>query len=353
MRKHYLDNIRWITVLLVVLYHVIYIFNGVATDGVVGPFHPVQYQDAIQYLLYPWFMVLLFVVAGVSSRYALERQSHKAFLVSRTRKQLVPSTIGLFVFHWLTGYVNMGIAGAFAHIPLTGPALYPIMAVSGTGVLWFIQMLWVYSVLLVLVCKFEKGKLYSQTEQCGVPVLLALAVPLWGFAQILNTPVIAVYRFGIYGTAFFIGYFILAHERVVERVSCFWLPLTVSALVLGTVYTWYYFGENYAVEPVVNSAFSVIYGWVTVLAVFAVMKRFGDRTSPMIRWMNRHSFGLYVFHYLPMAAAALWLCKGSGMYALPSYLITGLAAYGGGWLLYELISRIPVVRWCVLGIKKG
>ena len=60
---------------------------------------------------------------------------------------------------------------------------------------------------------------------------------------------------------------------MVERVSCFWLPLTVSALVLGTVYTWYYFGENYAVEPVVNSAFSVIYGWVTVLAVFAVMKR--------------------------------------------------------------------------------
>ena len=60
MRRHYLDNIRWITVGLVVLYHVIFMYNGVVTAGVIGPFWEIQYQDAVQYLLYPWFMVLLF-----------------------------------------------------------------------------------------------------------------------------------------------------------------------------------------------------------------------------------------------------------------------------------------------------
>lgn len=54
MRKVYVDNIRWITVLLVVIYHVIYMYNGVATDGVIGPFYEVQYQDALQYILFPW-----------------------------------------------------------------------------------------------------------------------------------------------------------------------------------------------------------------------------------------------------------------------------------------------------------
>ena len=34
MRKIYLDNIRWITVVLVVIYHVIYIFNGVTQYGI-------------------------------------------------------------------------------------------------------------------------------------------------------------------------------------------------------------------------------------------------------------------------------------------------------------------------------
>ena len=72
MRRHYLDNIRWITVGLVVLYHVIFMYNSVVTAGVIGPFWEVQYQDAVQYLLYPWFMVLLFLVSGMCARYYLE-----------------------------------------------------------------------------------------------------------------------------------------------------------------------------------------------------------------------------------------------------------------------------------------
>ena len=98
MRKTYIDNIRWITVVLVVLYHVIYMFNGVQTAGVLGPFTDVQYQDVYQYMVYPWFMLLLFVVSGMSARYCLENHTHKEFLKSRTVKLLVPSTLGLFVF---------------------------------------------------------------------------------------------------------------------------------------------------------------------------------------------------------------------------------------------------------------
>ena len=33
MRKIYLDNIRWMTVLLVLIYHVCYMFNGVGILG--------------------------------------------------------------------------------------------------------------------------------------------------------------------------------------------------------------------------------------------------------------------------------------------------------------------------------
>ena len=104
MRKYYLDNIRWMTVVLVVIYHVIYMFNGVQLFGVIGPFSKVQYQDAFLYLVYPWFMTLLFVVSGMSARYYLENHSVKEFIKTRTRKLLVPSTIGLFVFQWILGY---------------------------------------------------------------------------------------------------------------------------------------------------------------------------------------------------------------------------------------------------------
>lgn len=170
MRKYYLDNIRWGTILLVVLYHVIYMFNHVATAGVIGPVTNVHGQDTIQYLLYPWFMVILFIISGMCSRYYLERHSDGEYFRTRTRKLLVPSTIGLFVMGWIQGYLNMAISGAFDTIPDTVPVfvLYPIMVVSGTGVLWTIQVLWICSLVLLLIRKLEKGRLLKLGERTPI-----------------------------------------------------------------------------------------------------------------------------------------------------------------------------------------
>ena len=69
-----------------------------------------QYQDVIMYILYPWFMPLLFILAGVSARYALEKHPAKEWFKERTRKLLVPSTIGLFVFGFIQGWLNSKLA---------------------------------------------------------------------------------------------------------------------------------------------------------------------------------------------------------------------------------------------------
>ena len=103
MRRRYIDNIRWTTVVLVVFYHVIFLYSAIEPELGLGPFRPVQYQDAFPYIVYPWFMALLFVVSGISSRLYLESHTGKEYLGSRTRKLLVPSTLGLFVFQWIQG----------------------------------------------------------------------------------------------------------------------------------------------------------------------------------------------------------------------------------------------------------
>ena len=148
MRKVYIDNIRWITVALVVIYHVIYMFNGVETAGVIGPFVKSQYQDVYLYMVYPWFMLLLFVVSGMCARFCLDGCLDKAFLKKRTQKLLVPSTIGLFVFQWILGYYNM--------------------------------MLWLFSVILVVIRKLEKDRLYSKCEKAPVWLLLLFTIVAYG-----------------------------------------------------------------------------------------------------------------------------------------------------------------------------
>ena len=356
MRRHYLDNIRWMTVVAVVVYHVIFIYNAVMPPYKrIGAFAETQTQDAVLYVLYPWFMILLFIVAGISSRCYLETHSIRDFVHTRTRKLLVPSTIGLLLFGWLQGWLNMTLAGGFDGIPDTMPkvAVFSIMVASGTSVLWFIQMLWLFSMLLALVRKFEKGGLYELCGKANVFVLLLLGVPLYFSGFVLNTPVVAMYRFGIYAFAFFLGYFVFAHENIIDRLGKIDIPLGIAASLSGALYLYLHYGDEYAVMPTVNSVSAVVYAWLASLAILALMKRRYNRESVFTSFMTKRSFGLYVFHYFPLTFAAWMMELYAKVSAVPTYVIAALSAFFGAFVLYETVVRIPFVRWCLLGIKKS
>lgn len=354
MRRTYIDNIRWITVFIVVIYHVIYMFNGVSTYGVLGPFYDFQPQDIFQYLVYPWFMFLLFVVSGMSARFELDTKGEKGFIKKRTRRYLVPSTIGLFVFWWILGYYNMLIGGAFDTMgSLPKPVLFLIMCVSGTGPLWFIQMLWFFSVLIILIRKIEKDRIYKHGNKTNIAVLLLLTFVVWGFAQILNTPVVVVYRFGIYGLGFLLGYYIFSHDAVMDKMGKYWWLFSALGVISCILFVVNYWGKPYPDHEVLDTLLCNIYVWFGTLGVLSFMKKWGGFENSFSKWMCKKSWGIYIFHYLPIAVSAWYLKKYvPQMPASLVYIFVAVAGFAGALFLYEIISRIPLIRWCVLGIKK-
>ena len=68
--------------------------------------------------------------------------------------------------------------------------------------------------------------------------------------------------------------------------------------------------------------------------------------------MSKHSFGLYVFHYLGISSVALFLAKPKILPAPLCYILSLIAGFVFGYGLYAIISRIPFFRWAVLGISK-
>lgn len=137
MRKKYLDNLRLTVVVMVAIYHVIYFYNG--TNGT-------SLMDAYLYFVYPWFMFIIFLISGMSSYYYLENHDIKEFIKARTKKLLVPSTIGVILFGYPQGYLNMYFANALDNIPAGIPFIikYLIICLSGIGVMWTMQMLWFF-----------------------------------------------------------------------------------------------------------------------------------------------------------------------------------------------------------------
>lgn len=353
MRKSYIDNLRWVTVVLVVFYHVFYMYNAEGVLGTIGKITDleVQYYDVYQYIVYPWFMALLFIVSGISARYYIERHTVKEFIKSRTVKLLVPSTIGLFVFQFIQGYINASCSKA-GSIEAPGFVRYIIYCLSGIGVLWYIQLLWLFSLAIVLIKKIDKDRFWNICRKTPFWVLILIAVLFWGAGQILNTPVIVSYRFGLYFLAYLLGYFVFSHDEVIEVTKRYFPLFAVIAVGLGTAFCIVYFGQNYADDPIYRSPLFLLYGWFGCVAMIGGFAKYFDFTNNFTKWMGSHSWGLYVFHYLGISMVALYLAKPDLVPAWGCYLLSAIAGFGLSYILYFVISKIPFFRWAVLGISK-
>ena len=203
-RKYFIDNLRYGVVITVILFHIAYQFNtiGVARDvNIQG----IPQLDLIEYIVYPWFMVFLFFIAGISARYALQRKSNKEFLKERVRKILIPSIAWVFLAGWSVCVVHNQYRDIFAGKGdlISWQIKYLICCKYGIGPTWFCHELFLASLLLVLIRKRDKNDLLW-IYGGGVKFLhiLLLFFLVWGSSHILNAPVMNVYRNGIYVHSF-------------------------------------------------------------------------------------------------------------------------------------------------------
>ena len=365
MRRHWIDNLRWVTVLLVLLYHVVYFYNNKGVIGGVGGFGDgPQYQDVVMYVLYPWFMPLLFMLAGISARYSLENRSGKTWFKRRTRKLLVPATIGLFVFQWMVGYFNTHVSGTDVLAGVPQPAKYIGWSLNGTGPLWFIQLLWVLCLVLLVVRLLDaKDKLWNCCGKANIVTILLLGILFWlGLQTLIPLPTTIapdaktgltslynLYKPIFYLVTFLLGYFVFSHDEIQEKLKKTWIPLMTCSVFAGVILVVTTFGENNTTPEYMGSPYHCIYGWLMCLAMMGCFKACFDYTGRFAAYMTRSSFGIYVVHYLFIAGIGSILKFHTELPPVAIYLTLTVAVFVLSPLTYEVLRRIPIVKWCVLG----
>ena len=348
--------------MLVLIYHVFYNYNTLGVFGGIGGFEPNQWQDTICTLLNPWFMTLLFVVAGASSRYALQRLSTKEFRRERCRKLLIPSTIGLVVFGWVLGAMNSYIAGA--NLPEGIPLIvkWIIYAISGTAHLWFIQDLFIFSLALLLVRKLVNvervDKWLSGLKIWGYAlIMVTLFSILWISSKTqIDSPTAAqglinLYRPTYYFVCFIAGHYIFSSEAIHNYLAERAKGLITIALGAGIYFAIQYYGTDYTLPAVLQSVWCNLFCWAMILAMIGTFKRWADCSTPTTQYLSRSSYGVYIVHMAVCTAICLAL-KQTTLPIWSIYLIAIATTYIGSFLLWEVMRRIPFIRWCVFGIRQ-
>ena len=88
MRKYYIDNLRWLCIVLLLPFHAAMAWNSWGEGNYIY-YEPNQALSTFLIMIAQWYMPLLFVLAGMSARYALQKRSYRAFVLERVEKLMV------------------------------------------------------------------------------------------------------------------------------------------------------------------------------------------------------------------------------------------------------------------------
>lgn len=348
MRKYYLDNIKWFVIVLVLVNHVVSIFSS---NGSLMSYNAkgIASMDAIGYFIYPWFMPILFVIAGISARYSLQHRSAKEFRKERVWKLLIPFLAYLFLIGPLAGELAFKVndyENVFAALP--DFVIVIIKLLNGMGPSWFLLQLFLLSYVLLLVRRLDKKeKLFWLGKQCNLRMLLLLYFPVLLAAQILY--VAFTFRNGLYLLLFLLGYYMFSEERVqnlLEKWNAYFLLVGFLAGILQCYVSW---GKPY--QEVVNHWLVMLYTWFMILGVMGCAGRWFNQNNKLTRYMRQRSFGLYLFHYVPMVYIAYYLTTNFKLPDIVNYIVVLILSFAASIILFEILVRIPVVN-LILGLKK-
>lgn len=342
-RRAYIDNLRNLTILLLFPVHTFMIWNDFGSGFYIWV-KDSRILSTLIVLVNPWFMPVLFVLAGMSARYALEKRTVREFVMQRILKLLIPFICGMLLIvpfqtfyarkyfcqfegslidNWIYFFTHLtdftGYDGAFT-----------------PGHLWFVLFLFVICLLsLIFFRLFPYERLSVWVEKMPAFGILLLFIPIWLMYHLGN---FGGYSIGKNLALYLIGYYVLSNDSITDKIekNIKWIG---SLCVIGTIalaalyYRFAYYGDlwiNYI-------------GWNSILVLLFLGKRFLNKRTKFTVYFNRASYPVYVLHQSVLVALAYYVVRMCGYMTVQ---VSGICigSFALTILAYHLIKRIPFVR---------
>lgn len=357
MRKHYIDNIRTLGILLLFPFHTCRIFNSFETFYVVGK--PNIICDTFISISTEWFMPLLFAITGISASLALAKCSTKQFVKERFSKLFIPFIFGVILTVPIQTFFaekqHNGYTGSYFHqYKLFFTKTTDLTGYSGgftPAHLWFLLFLLVISLVsLPLILGYNKSNINISEKQFSLYTIL----PLFLFNFLLSVLEIGGQSFGKYLSFYLLGYFVLSTKSAIKslenkRLLLTTLAIIFSVILMGMIHMIDFQNVSFTII-FIGTAFNHLTTWVIVLAILALGKHYLDFTSNILNYFARASFPIYIFHQTWLVAIGYYVISVVNN-GLMQFSIIMILTFIASVLTYEIARPVPIIRF-MFGIKK-
>ena len=296
--------------------------------------------SSIVVFLSPYSMPLLFLIAGMCTRFALQKRTLRQYIAERFKKLLIPFIFGTLLIMPPMTYIadkfNYGYEGnLLKHYSVFFTKFTDLTGADGgfsAGHFWFILYLFVISVAAVGIIALQKKSMPKRKKDIPLYLICLLGVPLPFLTELFS---IGGKSFAEYMYIFMAGYYIFSKDDVIRKTEKYkWLFLSVglTAAVLN-VYLFIWCDTQYLLLGAVMKFMSE---WFMLIALVGMGKRYLNLSGKVSAYMSRRSFAFYIFHFIWVVLFQYFMSDIFGNSMILLYIVPVFLAYIATFLCCEI-----------------
>ncbi len=361
-RLHWMDNLRTITIFLVVLYHVGGVYEAAGLWGwfwIVDDPATISWVGIINIVFDIMVMPIMFFISGYLVVASLKNKTSWEFVKGKFRRLIIPWIIAVFTLIPLYKGIflysrNMPQEHWTTYFHITNP--------NSQNWLWFLPVLFVFCMLYLLLSKVNVSipNISIKAAVVGIFVvgfLSSFAIGSWlGFRSWTLTPLIDFEneRLLLYFMTFLLGSLCFRQNAFAEKPqakmlyiivsSTVWIPIMLH--IFARLYPFFY-PEGFSITPLYLLIWWFSF-YISLLCLVYLMVetfwRYVDKTSRIWSELNRNSYGVYIIHVIVIGVFGTLLLN-MDLPAIVKYLLLIVLTYLGSNLIVSgYRSLVQVIK---------
>jgi peptidoglycan/LPS O-acetylase OafA/YrhL len=357
-RRHDIDALRVLATLLLIVFHSGMLFTAYDTFHIQNLERSEVVGEMVGFI-HQWHMPLFFLLAGMSAWFALRTRTSGRFRSERFKRLIVPLAFGMLLIVPIQVYIEristwvptrrspIDFEGTFFEwYPNTFRCCYPDANLSWHH-LWFLAYLFVYSVLLVGLFVWLRGR--GEPRRLAVTGFLSrgwnlLLIPAayLGVAEAAlrtsfpnNQDLVSdLANHANYPVVLLLGYLLVSDPLLDDALRRLWgwaLPLGVAVILLPDVTLRF----DHATRGVAE--------WLVLVGLAGLGRRVMHRPVGWISRFSEISLPFYIWHQTVIVVIAYFVLRWEAPISA-KYLIVASCALVVTWVLSEAVALTNPTR---------